>query len=701
VGLSVHLRPVHYPLLRVNSSRFGKMMKWREKIGSTWRNAIGGAAFCVLVGLASRYLWVCEGLVFLSYDLPFYFFNARPPNDTIIIYMDDTSFTKLGQRGFPTWDRKLHAGLLDRLSADGCKLVVFDIVFDDPGTPEANARFARAIRKNRRVVLAAAINFPSRQQISVRQLRMPLPEFQEAAAGWGVAELDIERSPRRVARMYYAGSELEPSLPQAAADLVGAGSTKAQKKQAEEKWLNYYGPAVTFEHISYCDVTNTPSGHFRNKVVFIGVRPKLLKAEEEADSYRTPYTLWTDQLTPGVEITATAFANLMRNDGWNRAPVWVDVLLMLAGGLVFGSTLVLLRPLAAGGVALLGAVLILFAGLQAASHRVWFAWSAVAMAQIPCALAWSLRCHFHRVKFEKEVVTRTLEQTTKLVEATKATARQKPAQMIPDHALVKRVGKGAYGEVWLARNAVGVYHAAKIVQRRGFPADEPYEREFRGIQKFMPVSRSHPGFVHILHVGRNDDERYFFCVMEAGDDKTAGQRIDPETYSPMTLATELEWRGKLSAEACLKLGLSLTLALEHLHQSQLIHRDIKPSNIIYVNGAPKFADIGLVTDIRSASHDVSFLGTEGYIAPEGPGTASADVYALGKVLYEAAMGRDRRLFPEVPTAVLEEPSEGLLRRLNEVIFKACEMAANDRYQTAGEMHADLLALQSLVKQLPR
>jgi serine/threonine protein kinase len=217
----------------------------------------------------------------------------------------------------------------------------------------------------------------------------------------------------------------------------------------------------------------------------------------------------------------------------------------------------------------------------------------------------------------------------------------------------------------------------------------------------MPVSRSHPGFVHILHVGRNDEERYFFCVMEAGDDKTTGQKIDPETYSPKTLATELEWRGKITPEECLQLGLALTLALEHLHQSQLIHRDIKPSNIIYVNGAPKFADIGLVTDIRSAGHDVSFLGTEGYIAPEGPGTASADVYALGKVLYEAAMGRDRRLFPEVPTAVLEAPSEGLLRRLNEVIFKACETAANERYQTAAAMHADLLALQNLDKQRPR
>jgi serine/threonine protein kinase len=343
-----------------------------------------------------------------------------------------------------------------------------------------------------------------------------------------------------------------------------------------------------------------------------------------------------------------------------------------------------------------------FGATEAARHHLWFSWTIVALVQIPTGLAWSIGGHYYRLKFQKDVLARTLEETTKLVEATKATVQAaKPAQMIPDHTLVKRVGKGAYGEVWLARNAIGVYHAAKIVQRRGFPADEPYEREFRGIQKFMPISRSHPGFVHILHVGRNDDERYFFCIMEAGDDQSSGQRINPDSYSPKTLATEVEWRGKLAPEECLRLGLSLTLALEHLHQHGLIHRDIKPSNIIYVNGTPKFADIGLVTDIRSASNDVSFIGTEGYLAPEGPGTASADVYALGKVLYEASMGRDRRLFPEVPTAVLEQPSDALVRQLNEVIFKACEMAPHERYQTAGEMHSDLLRLQSFANQQSR
>jgi serine/threonine protein kinase len=62
----------------------------------------------------------------------------------------------------------------------------------------------------------------------------------------------------------------------------------------------------------------------------------------------------------------------------------------------------------------------------------------------------------------------------------------------------------------------------------------------------------------------------------------------------------------------------------------------------WVNGKPKLADIGLVTD---ASDTCSIVGTEGYLPPEGPGTPQADLFALGKVLYEAATGLDRRQLP--------------------------------------------------------
>jgi serine/threonine protein kinase len=112
-----------------------------------------------------------------------------------------------------------------------------------------------------------------------------------------------------------------------------------------------------------------------------------------------------------------------------------------------------------------------------------------------------------------------------------------------------------------------------------------------------------------------------------------------------------------------------------------------------VNGAPKFADIGLVTEQRGSSQDVSAVGTAGYIPPEGPGTPGADVYALGKVLYEACMGRDRQHFPEVPTALWEEPKGSLPRQLNELIGKACEPFPEVRFRSAGDLHAALLKLQ--------
>ena len=75
---------------------------------------------------------------------------------------------------------------------------------------------------------------------------------------------------------------------------------------------------------------------------------------------------------------------------------------------------------------------------------------------------------------------------------------------IPDHTLLRPIGRGAYGEVWLARNVMGALRAVKVIWRRQFESERPYEREFAGIQRFEPVSRSSSGLVHVLHVGRNE-----------------------------------------------------------------------------------------------------------------------------------------------------------------------------------------------------
>src|SRR5262245_26486259 len=100
-------------------------------------------------------------------------------------------------------------------------------------------------------------------------------------------------------------------------------------------------------------------------------------------------------------------------------------------------------------------------------------------------------------------------------------ARARGVRDIADHTLLRRIGEGAYGEVWLARSVTGTLRAVKIVVREAFADEKPYEREFRGIQNFEPISRTHRSLIHILQVGRNDTEGYFYYVMELADDSFA------------------------------------------------------------------------------------------------------------------------------------------------------------------------------------
>jgi serine/threonine protein kinase len=248
------------------------------------------------------------------------------------------------------------------------------------------------------------------------------------------------------------------------------------------------------------------------------------------------------------------------------------------------------------------------------------------------------------------------------------------------------IGRGAYGEIWLARTVTGAFRAVKVVYRKTFESERAFLREFEGMSAFEPISRAHGGFVNILHVGRTAS--YLYYSMELADDHLDGRRIDIGSYEPRTLKTDLTRHKRLSADESIRLGLSLTEALEALHQRGLTHRDIKPSNIIFIEGVPKLADIGLV----ATSGQQSFVGTEGYVPPEGPGTPCADVYSLGKLLYETCTGKDRLDFPEVDSHLSTRPDRERLLQLNDVLIKACANDPKKRYDSAAEMHRDLEAL---------
>src|SRR5439155_24670002 len=79
--------------------------------------------------------------------------------------------------------------------------------------------------------------------------------------------------------------------------------------------------------------------------------------------------------------------------------------------------------------------------------------------------------------------------------------------------------------------------------------------------------------------------------------------------------------------------------------------------------------------------------------PQGPGTPQADIFSLGKVLYEISTGMDRRRFPELPEDLRDWSNRRAVVEFNEILLKACAKDSERRYQTTEQIAAELLLLQ--------
>lgn len=617
-----------------------------------------------------------------SYDLLQWILPASQQPAPILVYMDEQALHDYGQNPGQPWDRAIHTRLLDRLTQDRPQVVVFDVTFAQAGDAKVDRAFAEAMRRNGKVVLAGDRVATTGQHGYT--LIPPVAAFERNAAGWGIAKIHLD--PDRVGRRYDAGDDQRPSLAWAAASVAGAQATRnAAKRLGEERWLNYYGSGRPFDGVSmtYTNAETRPRGFFTGRAVFIGGKPETPLRGEITDVFGTPFTRWTGEFIPGAEITAIAFANLMHGDSLVRIPLISELGILCLSGVISGWALRRVRTSTALGLSLaLMAIPTAACAALAVMPHLWFAWGIIVFVQIPCG--WICRLLTRRATSDTE--------SAGVADPNPPSAgpvRDGTGVAIPDHTLLRCIGEGAYGQVWLARNTIGLFHAVKVIYKNRFGTEEPYQRAFRGIQKFMPVSRSEKGFVHILHVGRNDVGGYFFYIMEAGDDQDAQQRIEPDTYSPKTLASELRRRGALPVREALPLMLSITEAVHQLHLHRLIHRDIKPANILFLNGHPKLADIDLVTDI-ALQGETSRIGTQGYMAPEGPGSPAADVYSLGRILYVSLTGKSPDQCPELPTRIGSDNDSGCLMELNQIVCKACDEDLGRRYASAALMRADLL-----------
>jgi len=633
---------------------------------------VSGAALAALCGLALWAMPLGEAWQNASYDYLFRFGSRMVTNQLVIIEMDNAAHDALGQIR-AQWDRRLHAELLDRLKEGGCPLVVFDVFFVKSRDQASDHALADAMRRHGRVVLASKpADIGTAPSIRGFEVRLHTNFLEAASGNWGFGKVHAEVG--EVARRHWpfpAPVDNYPSLAWKAAQLAGARLSE----KAQEQWLRYYGNGAWTSLSYHLALSNAPN-YFSNKVVFIGSKPE--KPEDltfrEDDKFRPVPMLAREEekAIGGVEILATEFLNLMNRDWLRRPPAWFEVLLLIVtGGLLTGFYA--LRPVAALSVACAVALVVMLGAITLSYYtHYWFPWLLISGGQVPCALARGVLSRWHG------------------------------EGIVSSYEVAKEpFGRGAYGEVFLARHKKsGQWFAFKKVYRAKFNDPGPYEREFRGITRYLPVSSRHPGLLQVHYVGRDEREAQFFYVMELGDSQCAGWERSPATFKPCDLANvraRAEGR-RLPVQECVRIALALAKALDFLHQQGLIHRDIKPANVIFVNGQPKLADIGLVAEIQPPGEE-SWIGTPGYMPPppEAPGTLQADIYALGMLLYVISTGLDPALFPELSTTLVEKTSEADFIHLNPVILKACQPNQAQRYASAAEMHAALL---NILKALP-
>ncbi len=277
-----------------------------------------------------------------------------------------------------------------------------------------------------------------------------------------------------------------------------------------------------------------------------------------------------------------------------------------------------------------------------------------------------------------------------------------PPQFTSRYQIVRRLGAGGMGEVFLARDTELERQVALKVMSAELARDPDQRRRFR-TEARAASGLSHPHICVIHEVSETEDERPFLAM---------------EYLEGQTLDVVLQQR-RLNLREILQLGIEVAEALDAAHARGLVHRDIKPANLMLLPkiGA-KVLDFGLAkkfgTEEMSASGSSAahtrtgmLLGTPQYMSPEqvlgrtlDPRT---DIFSLGVVLYELAVGQRPFLGNTVgetinnivnqPAAPLDLHDPVYSPSLDNIILKCLEKDPEKRYASAHELVTALRRLK--------
>ncbi|MFM1770012.1 MAG: hypothetical protein RJA22_2541 [Verrucomicrobiota bacterium] len=250
----------------------------------------------------------------------------------------------------------------------------------------------------------------------------------------------------------------------------------------------------------------------------------------------------------------------------------------------------------------------------------------------------------------------------------------------PSGYRVRRIlSEGVGGIVGLAEAPGGGLTALKLLRLSAQVDPEQALARHRRLQRLT----SSPGLLRMTGCGLTEDRGWLWEELVPAEGLDGVVPGVGDEYQPATLRAELMERGRFGTGAVVEMGLALCGALEVLHGEQLVHRDVKTGNLFRVGGQVVLGDYGLTAEPGTP---FDFKGTEGYMPTEGVADFAADLFGLGKTLYELWTGCDRLEFPTLPREVLESADwqrRGAL--LNGVLLRACSPQGRERFQTAGEL----------------
>ena len=212
--------------------------------------------------------------------------------------------------------------------------------------------------------------------------------------------------------------------------------------------------------------------------------------------------------------------------------------------------------------------------------------------------------------------------------------------------LLAYCGGGAYGEVFYCEDLTHKKMAVKIISKQKIGLH--WRRELKGITNYRKLTIDAPNLLRIYQV--EEDEENFFYTMEAADSLTSTE------YKADTLAARLE-NGALPDKDIFPVVTGILAGIKTIHSAGFAHRDIKPDNILFVNGVPKLADLGLLSSLSMTMS--ALAGTFEFIPPEirssddfsthdNISRQKCDLYAFGKVIYCIITGRDALSYPSLP-----------------------------------------------------